>query len=145
MCSIYRSYSGVAVNSFAVEESKFPVRFSWLHETIQTKTQKRAIIAYLVRELCRQMILQKDISSLFFQTGKDFEFLLESKKHAKIILEAASLGEYKVVYNPYCCIAVQRTAVHLKCAVYHNSDLRKCSSPPKQRGVFRNTKMSKQG
>lgn len=46
---------------------------------------------------------------------KRFESLLEGEKHPKIIFEESSLGDYKVVYNTYCCIAIKYPAVLLKC------------------------------
>lgn len=123
MCFI--SHINSLFNSFVVEESNFSARFSWFRETIQTKTQKRAIIAYLVLELCRQMIL----SFVYTFRQKKIEFLLESEKCSKVILEETSLGGYKMVCNTYYCIAIKCTIAPLKCTVYCNSDLSK-SSPP---------------
>lgn len=86
------------------------------------------------------MTLQKEITWLYFQAGKYFEFLLEGEKHFKIILES-SLGEYKVVNNTYCYIAIKCSAVLLKCTPYPSSDLSKYSSLR----VFWNASIPKQG
>jgi len=85
-CFIHHIYSEVVLNSLVVEETKFSVRFSWFHETIQTKTQKKAIIAYLVLELCRPMILQR-ASFIYTYTREKIEFLLRSEKCPKLIFE----------------------------------------------------------
>lgn len=53
---------------------------------VQTKTQKRAIIAYLVLELWRQMILQR-APFTYYQTWGKIEFLLKSEKCPKILFE----------------------------------------------------------
>lgn len=86
------------------------------------------------------MTLQKDITWLYFQAGKYFEFLLEGEKHFKIILES-SLGDYKVVNNTCCYIAIKCSAVLLKCTKYPGSALSKRSSPR----VFRNASIPTRG
>lgn len=53
------------------------------------------------------MILQKGITCLCFQTGKDFEFLLEGEKHPEIIFEETTVGEHEVVYNTYGSLLLQ--------------------------------------
>lgn len=85
-CFIHHIYSEIVLNSFVVEESKFSVRFSWFHETVQSKTQKKAIIAYLMLELCRLMILQRT-SFIYTYTWEKIEFLLRSEKCPKLIFE----------------------------------------------------------
>lgn len=86
------------------------------------------------------MTLQKDITWLYFQAEKYFEFLLEGEKHFKIILES-SLGDYKVVNNTCCYIAIKCSAVLLKCTKYPGSALSKRSSPR----VFRNASIPTRG
>lgn len=85
-CFIHYFYSEVVLNSFVVEESKFSVSFSWFHETVQTKAQKRAIIAYLVLELYRPMILQRALF-IYTHTQEKIELLLTSEKCPKLIFE----------------------------------------------------------
>lgn len=86
MGSIYHIYSEKALNSFGEEESKFPMKLILMASWNYTN---QALTAYLLFNLCRQMTLQKDIIWIYFQTGKDFEVLLEDEMRLKIILGEA--------------------------------------------------------